>query len=53
MSLGVHLRIIGRPGRIWALERFLEHVATHDDIWPVRRRDLAAAFAATDPRSKI
>jgi peptidoglycan/xylan/chitin deacetylase (PgdA/CDA1 family) len=46
MSLGVHLRIIGRPGRIGALEAFLAHVAAHDDVWPVTRRDLAAAFAA-------
>jgi peptidoglycan/xylan/chitin deacetylase (PgdA/CDA1 family) len=49
MSLGVHLRIIGRPGRIRALERLLAHVASHDDVWPVRRRDLAAAFAAAHP----
>ena len=49
MSLGVHLRIIGRPGRIWALDRFLDHALSHDDVWPVRRRDLAAAFAASVP----
>jgi allantoinase len=49
MSLGLHLRIIGRPGRIWALEQFLEHALTHDDVWPVRRRDLAAAYAASVP----
>ena len=50
MSLGVHLRIIGRPGRIWAFERFLEHALSHDDVWPVRRRDLAEAFAIAVPR---
>lgn len=49
MSVGLHLRIIGRPGRIGVLERFLAHVRTHDDVWPVRRRDLAAAFAAAVP----
>jgi allantoinase len=49
MSLGLHLRIIGRPGRIGALERFLAHVRAHDDVWPVRRRDLADAFAAAVP----
>ena len=49
MSLGVHLRIIGRPGRIDALRRFLDHALSHDDVWPVRRRDLAAAFAEAVP----
>jgi len=49
MSLGVHLRIIGRPGRIDALQRFLDHALSHDDVWPVRRRDLAAAFAEAVP----
>lgn len=47
MSLGLHLRIIGRPGRIGMLERFLDHALAHEDVWPVRRRDLAAAFAAS------
>jgi peptidoglycan/xylan/chitin deacetylase (PgdA/CDA1 family) len=49
MSLGVHLRIIGRPGRIDALQRFLDHALSHDDVWPVRRRDLAEAFAEAVP----
>ncbi len=41
MSLGLHLRIIGRPGRIGALEAFLEHVAAHDRVWIAHRRDIA------------
>lgn len=47
MSLGVHLRIIGRPGRIGALERFLQHVAAHADqkVWVARRCDIASHFA--------
>lgn len=49
MSLGLHLRIIGRPGRIGHLERFFEHVRAHDDVWPVRRRDLADAYAGAVP----
>lgn len=49
MSLGLHLRIIGRPGRIGALQRFLDHALSHDDVWPVRRRDLAAAYAVAVP----
>jgi peptidoglycan/xylan/chitin deacetylase (PgdA/CDA1 family) len=41
MSLGLHLRIIGRPGRIGALEQFLAHVARHDRVWVATRREIA------------
>ncbi len=41
MSLGLHLRIIGRPGRFWALEAFLDHVGKHADVWVATRRDIA------------
>jgi peptidoglycan/xylan/chitin deacetylase (PgdA/CDA1 family) len=50
MSLGVHLRIIGRPGRIGAYDRFLAHVARHRDVWVATRRDIAAHFAREVPR---
>jgi len=46
MSLGLHLRIIGRPGRVWALERFLQHVRTRAGIWTATRAEIARAFAA-------
>ena len=53
MSTGLHLRIIGRPGRIVALERFFEHVRTRmnarDDVWVTTRVAIAEAFAATVP----
>ncbi|MDW8480195.1 MAG: polysaccharide deacetylase family protein [Xanthomonadales bacterium] len=49
MSLGLHLRIIGRPGRIGALERFLEHVARHGGVWVATRRAIAEHFAASVP----
>lgn len=49
MSLGLHLRIIGRPGRIGALKAFLDHVARHDDVWVASRAEIAAAFAAAVP----
>lgn len=42
MSLGLHLRIIGRPGRIGALAAFLAHVARHDRAWVTTRRAIAA-----------
>ena len=41
MTIGLHPRIIGRPGRIWALQRFLEHLSQHDRVW-VARRDYIA-----------
>lgn len=49
MSLGLHLRIIGRPGRIWALEAFLDHVRGHDDVWATTRKAIADHLATVDP----
>jgi allantoinase len=49
MSLGLHLRIIGRPGRIWALEEFFKHVRQHDGVWVTTRKAIADHFAATVP----
>jgi peptidoglycan/xylan/chitin deacetylase (PgdA/CDA1 family) len=49
MSLGVHLRIIGRPGRIGALERLLDHVRAAHGVWVAPRLDIARAFAAAVP----
>jgi len=49
MSLGLHLRIIGRPGRIWALEEFFRHVRSRNDVWVTTRRAIAQHFAATVP----
>lgn len=49
MSLGLHLRIIGRPGRIGGLKLFLDHLAQCDDVWIAHRRDIAAAFAQAVP----
>jgi peptidoglycan/xylan/chitin deacetylase (PgdA/CDA1 family) len=46
MSIGVHLRIIGRPGRIGALERFLQHVAARPGVWVATRRAIAEHFAS-------
>ena len=41
MSVGLHCRIAGRPGRFAALEAFLRYVRSHDDIWFCRRVDIA------------
>jgi peptidoglycan/xylan/chitin deacetylase (PgdA/CDA1 family) len=49
MSLGLHLRIIGRPGRIWAFEEFLKHVTAKPDVWIASRRQIAEHFASLEP----
>lgn len=49
MSLGVHLRIIGRPGRIRALERFIQHVRARPAVWIATRREIAERWAAAHP----
>lgn len=46
MSLGLHLRIIGRPGRIGAFEKFLQYVAQKSDVWYATRRGIAEHFAS-------
>ena len=49
MSLGVHLRIIGRPGRIGYFERFLDHVAAKPDVWIATRKAIADHWATQNP----
>lgn len=46
MSLGLHLRIIGRPGRIGALDEVLDYVTSHDEVWIATREQIAQSFAA-------
>src|SRR5690606_2407593 len=41
LSIGLHCRIVGRPGRMAALERFLDYVQSHDRVWIARRIDIA------------
>ena len=41
MSVGMHARILGRPGRIMAMRKFLEYVKTFDDVWLCTRREIA------------
>jgi putative urate catabolism protein len=41
MSVGMHARILGRPGRIMAMRKFLEYVKTFDDVWFCTRREIA------------
>jgi putative urate catabolism protein len=41
MSIGLHCRLVGRPGRIQALKKFIEHTKSHNDVWFCRRIDIA------------
>ena len=41
MSVGMHCRLLGRPGRFRALQKFLDHVEKHDRVWVCRRIDIA------------
>jgi OHCU decarboxylase len=48
-SIGLHCRLIGRPGRIAGLRRFLDYAMGHDGVWFARRADIAAHWAQTHP----
>lgn len=49
MSVGLHLRLTGHPGRAAGLARFLDHVARHRDVWVCRRLDIARHWHAKHP----
>jgi len=52
MSVGLHLRIIGRPGRIGALERILAAMRARSGVWIARRDDIARHWLALDPKER-
>ncbi len=49
MNIGLHCRIVGRPGRIDGLRRFLDHLAGREDVWVTRRVDIARHWIAEHP----
>ncbi|MFD3426626.1 allantoinase PuuE [Nocardia fluminea] len=49
LSVGLHCRIAGRPARTAALERFLDHVQSHDRVWITRRIDIAEHWRKVHP----
>ncbi|MFU8927846.1 allantoinase PuuE [Acinetobacter puyangensis] len=51
MSIGMHCRILGRPGRFKALQRFLDYVQSHDQAWICRRGDIAQHWQNHHPFS--
>jgi OHCU decarboxylase len=49
MSVGLHCRLVGRPGRAAALARFLDYVKSHDRVWVATRLDIARHWVRTHP----
>lgn len=52
MSVGLHCRIVGRPGRFAALQRFVDYVQNHADAWVCTREQIARHWLATHPLKK-
>ena len=49
LSVGLHCRLIGRPGRFAALQRFLDYVQSHDRVWIPTRAAIARHWMARHP----
>lgn len=49
MSVGLHCRLVGRPGRLAGLKKFFEYVRSHKDVWVCRRVDIARHWHARHP----
>lgn len=52
MSIGLHCRLAGRPGRAAALARFLDYIGEHDKVWVARRIDIARHWIKRHPAAK-
>ncbi len=49
MSIGMHCRLLGKPGRIGSLQRFLDHIGRHEQVWVCRRIDIARHWRQVHP----
>jgi len=49
LNIGLHCRLVGRPGRAAGLERFLDYVLSHDKVWVTRRIDIADHWRRMHP----
>ena len=52
-SIGLHCRLIGRPGKIAGLKRFLDYAKSHNDVWFPRRIDIAEHWKMTHPHKRF
>ena len=53
LSVGLHCRLVGRPGRAAALARFLDYVQAHDQVWITRRIDIAEHWHVHHPHMSV
>lgn len=49
MSVGMHCRLLGRPGRFRALQRFLDYIQQHERVWVCRRQEIAEHWVKHHP----
>ncbi|MDO6729364.1 allantoinase PuuE [Marinovum sp. 2_MG-2023] len=52
MSIGLHCRLVGRPGKIAALKRFIDYIQGFDDVWCPTRAEIAAHWIETHPHKR-
>ncbi len=53
MTVGLHNRLIGRPGKVAGLRRFIEHIQAHEGVWTPRRIDIAEHWARAHPHQRF
>ena len=53
LSIGLHCRLIGRPGRVMALKRFIDYAQSHADVWFASREQIADHWTATHPHQRF
>jgi len=53
MTIGLHNRLIGRPGKVAGLMRFIKHIQGHEGVWTPRRIDIAEHWATHHPHKRI
>ncbi len=53
MSVGLHARVVGQPGRIGGLRAFLDHIQGRQDVWICRRGDIAAHWRSHVPADEV
>jgi allantoinase len=49
MSIGMHCRLLGRPGRMRSLQKFLDYIQSHTGVWVTRRIDIARQWKQVHP----
>jgi OHCU decarboxylase len=53
LNIGLHCRLVGRPGRAASLQRFIDYVKSHDKVWLARRIDIAEHWKVTHPHKPL